>query len=165
MDRLEEIVNVIEGHNLQAGWGREGEESCSLGIAVQTLFELFSQPALASSVLDRITASVQLQDALVRCILQASQHLGKMLEYGYCACRLLNQTMFDRLVQEPAFAVALGRRNQKLISPKKTAALTVLMEQAQGCISDEAASLMYTLERTIAEDDFRISHEKAMQNR
>mmetsp|Transcript_5813 Transcript_5813/g.13937 ORF Transcript_5813/g.13937 Transcript_5813/m.13937 type:complete len:97 (-) Transcript_5813:139-429(-) len=88
-----------------------------------------------------------------------------MLEHGYCACRLLNQAMFNRLVQDPGFAVALGRRNQELISPKKTAALTVLMEQAQGDIADEAASLMYTLERVIAEDDFRKSHERAMQNR
>eukprot|EP00961_Rhodomonas_salina_P035366 475897-Rhodomonas_salina.4 len=166
------------------------------------LFELFSQPGLASSVgqnYDLVSSVVHFASeqapredagAWLLCV-QAPQpsHVPRFLSMnppqGQSSERV-HPCRFNRLVQDPGFAVALGRRNQvrsshttircsfaeadarclqELISPKKTAALTVLMEQAQGDIADEAASLMYTLERVIAEDDFRKSHERAMQNR
>jgi hypothetical protein len=70
-------------------------------------------------------------------------------------------------MEETCFAVELARRHEQgLMVPKRTAALTVLMEQAQdAAVADEAASLMYTLERVVAEDDFRRAHEKAMRHR
>jgi hypothetical protein len=91
-EMVEEVCRRIEGSAHRAE-EEEKEQRARLGAAVHALFELYSQPSIAATVLDKVASSIPLQDALVCCIVQASMHSGQTLQMGYIACRLFNQIM------------------------------------------------------------------------
>eukprot|EP00802_Teleaulax_amphioxeia_P003379 Tamp_03382.p2 GENE.Tamp_03382~~Tamp_03382.p2 ORF type:complete len:182 (-),score=29.51 Tamp_03382:3209-3754(-) len=83
-------------------------------------------------------------------------------EEARLACRLLNQCTYTP-DSGPQLSAAIGRRCQDLIYPKATCVLTVLMQQTVDAnLSQEAAGLMYSVERVVAEADFASRHARRL---